>query len=141
MPPELQLAPRTQVETWVLARLLGKTNQHDRHDGPPVEVQPVYGDDSASDSGDEDGRPESAILKTGTSQESTDVKIMTWNIDAVSRGRGDCSFVLREVLRQDVACLQEVTPAAVEWFHQNLPKTYSVLTPVMRGHSWPQDGS
>ena len=107
---------------------------------PPVDVQPVYGDDSASDSGDEDGRPESAFVKAGASQESTDVKIMTWNIGTVSRGKSDCSFVLPEVLRQDVACLQEVTPAAVEWFHANLPKTYCVLTPVMRGHSWPQDG-
>ena len=130
-----------RLRRWLLARLLGKTNQHDLHDGPPVEVQPVYGDDSASDSGDGDGEAENDILKAGASQESTDVKILTWNIDAARRGKSDCSFVLPEVLRQDVVCLQEVTPAAVEWFQQNLPKTYSVLTPEMRGHAWPQDTS
>ena len=81
------------------------------------------------------------VLKAAVSQESTDVRIMTWNIDAASRGKSDCSFVLPEVLRQDVVCLQEVTPAAVEWLQQNLPKTYSVLTPEMRGHAWPQDTS
>ena len=81
------------------------------------------------------------FLEAAVSQESTDISIMTWNIDAASRGNSDCSFVLPEVLRHDVACLQEVTPGAVEWFHNHLPKTYSVLTPVMRGHSWPQDGS
>ena len=124
-----------------MARLLGKTNQHDLHDGPPVEVQPVYGDDSASDSGDGDEDDEKDILKAGASQESTDVKILTWNIDAVRRGKSECSFVLPEVLGQDVVCLQEVTPAAVEWLQQNLPKTYSVLTPEMRGHAWPQDTS
>ena len=37
-----------RMRRWYLARLWGKTNQHDRHDGPPVEVQPVYGDDSAT---------------------------------------------------------------------------------------------
>ena len=93
----------------MLARLLGKTNQHDLHDGPPVEVQPVRGDDSASDSGDADGRPENDILKAEASQESTDVKILTWNIDAATRGKSDCSFVLPDVLRQYVVCLQEKT--------------------------------
>ena len=37
-----------KMRRWFHARLIGKTNQHDRHDGPFVEVQPVYGDDSAS---------------------------------------------------------------------------------------------
>ena len=37
-----------RMRRWYYVRLLGKTNQHDRHDGPAVVVQPVYGDDSPS---------------------------------------------------------------------------------------------
>ena len=63
---------------------------------------------------------------------------MTWNIDAVSRGTGDFSFLMRHVLRQELACLQEVTPAAVEWLSQNLPAAYMMLTPQRYGgRAWP----
>ena len=37
-----------KMRRWYYARLVGKMNQHDRHDGPATVVQPVYGDDSPS---------------------------------------------------------------------------------------------
>ena len=67
--------------------------------------------------------------------------MMTWNIDAVTRGTGDCTFVLPHVLSHHVVCLQEVTPAVVEWLTEQLPDTYTVLTPQRQaGRAWPHEG-
>ena len=38
-----------RLRRWWLARMTGKTNQHDRHAGAPVDIHPVYGDDAAAD--------------------------------------------------------------------------------------------
>ena len=66
---------------------------------------------------------------------------MTWNIEAAARGAGDCAFVLPHVLSHDVACLQEGTPAAVEWLSQQVPETYIVLTRQRHGgRAWPHEG-
>ena len=66
---------------------------------------------------------------------------MTWNIDAATRATGDCAFVLPHVLSHDVACLQEVTPAAVEWLSEHVPETYILLTPQRQGgRAWPHEG-
>ena len=74
-------------------------------------------------------------------RETAVIKVMTWNIDAATRGTGDCAFVLPHVLSHDVACLQEVTPAAVEWLSQQVPETYIVLTPQRQGgRAWPHEG-
>ena len=45
------------------------------------------------------------------------------------------------MLSRDVVCLQEVTPAAVEWLSQNLSEAYTMLTPQRYGgRAWPHEG-
>ena len=89
----------------------------------------------------EPGDDEGPGIWEATVRESAVIKVMTWNIDAARRGTGDCSFVLPHVLSRDVTCLQEVTPAAVEWLTQKLPEAYIVLTPQRHGgRAWPHEG-
>ena len=41
----------------------------------------------------------------------------------------------------DVACLQEMTPGALEWLGAKLGERYSVLSPETRiGRAWPHEG-
>ena len=89
----------------------------------------------------ETGDEEGPSIRPPPGRESGVIKVMTWNIDAATRGSGDCAFVLPHLVSHDIVCLQEVTPAAVEWLNQEVPKTYIVLTPQRHGgRAWPHEG-
>ena len=127
-----------RLRRWFLARLLEKMNQHDRHAGPPIEVPPVYGDDTASESG-------SHMSSEDTSREVTaatvEIRLMTWNVNAPARSSGDCRFLLRPLTGVDIACLQEMTPGAVDWLATHLGDRYRVIAPeTCAGRAWPHEG-
>ena len=113
-----------RLRRWHLARLLGTTNQHDRHSGGPIDIPPVYGDDTASededpvgDSSQTDGRDDASVqlASSNTCDEAADTCILTWNINAAVRQQSDCTFVLPQLRAAHVTCLQEATPGAVGW--------------------------
>ena len=132
---------------WFLGRLLDKTNQHDRHDGPPIDVPPVHGDDTASEAdSDTEAKREQQELRALVSEKTATaeggvVRLMTWNVNAAARASGDCTFLLPHLRKSDVTCLQEVTCASVEWLAAQLGNGHSVLTPqTYLGRAWPHEG-
>ena len=136
-----------RLRRWFLARLLDRTNQHDRHDGPPIDVPPVHGDDTASESDSEsEAKPDELelrppLLASAAIAEAGVLRLMTWNVNAAVRASGDCTFLLPRLRSSGVACLQEVTRASVEWLTAKLGEGYEVLTPqTHRGRAWPHEG-
>ena len=65
---------------WYYARLVGKTYMHDRHSGGPVTIQPVFGNDSDSDSAPS-SRDDSGEEET-PAPECQELRVLTWNTNA-----------------------------------------------------------
>ena len=69
-----------RMRRWWVARMTGKTNQHDRHAGPPVEVPPVYGDDTPSECSDiSETESQSPTDENDKTAEDDSVSLVTWN--------------------------------------------------------------
>ena len=80
-----------RLRRWHLARLLGTTNQHDRHSGGPIDIPPVYGEDTApedegpvGDSSQTDGCDDASVLRASSNacDEAVETSILAWNINA-----------------------------------------------------------
>lgn len=135
---------------WYLARLLSTTNQHDRHSGGPIDIPPIYGNDTASehedpvrDSSQLDG-PDDASVQPHSSKacdEPLEMHLLSWNINAAARQQSGRAFMLPLLRAAHVACLQEVTPGAVKWIAKLLGGRYRVLGPRAGcGRAWPHEG-
>ena len=67
-----------------------------------------------------------------------ETQVLSWNINAVIRGTGDCGFLVPLLSTVHVACLQEVTRAALEWLSDALGDDFYVASPqTLRGQAWP----
>ena len=139
-----------RLRRWFLTRLLDKTNQHDRHGGGPIDVPPVYGDDTASEDESSSGGasadvsesdPVAQVAVSSACDETARVRILSWNTNAAARMQSDCTFLLTALHATDATCLQEVTPGAVEWISKQLDHRYRVLGPQeCCGRAWPHEG-
>ena len=109
--------------------MIGKANQHNQHAGPPVDVHPVYGDDlpdEDSDNADGEQKTDSVLASSRPPQSvEAETRILSWNISAVVRATEECNFLEAPILDADIACLQEVTRAALEWLTDVLGKTFA----------------
>ena len=119
--------------------MTGRTNQHDGHRGAPVEVPPVYGNDTASEEEENDEEQTSTATKqNGDEVAPAQVKILSWNVNSTARHTSDCEFLRRVISAVDIACLQEVTPGAREWLQRHLSDDHTILTPqTCCGAAWP----
>ena len=140
-----------RLRRWFLARLLDKTNQHDRHGGGPIDIPPVHGDDTPSEdeaslgggcADDASGGEEATqVAASSACVEPVPTRVLSWNINAVARMESDCAFLLLSVQAAAVTCLQEVTPGTVEWISRHVGSRYRVLGPQeCCGRAWPHEG-
>ena len=61
--------------------MTGKTNQHDKHAGPPIEIPHVYGDDTPSDcSDDADMEQDGGAGGNAQGSEDAEIGVLTWNV-------------------------------------------------------------
>ncbi|CAK0870327.1 unnamed protein product, partial [Prorocentrum cordatum] len=122
-----------RMRRWYYAALLTKTHMHDRHSGEPVTLQPVFGDDPATDSSDS-GR-DGPDLKGG-GDVCTEVRVLSWNTNLAT----ECSFVVSAADESDVLRLQEATSASAAWLQAQLQDTFDVITPTTCGGAWDAEG-
>jgi endonuclease/exonuclease/phosphatase family metal-dependent hydrolase len=108
-----------------LAKLLRKTNMHDRHNGPAVSTPAVYGDDEASSlSSDEETKLAEQFI-TPTENDVANLRIITLNADTSVTHLSD----LLDEAAPDLCCLQEISQENHAWILENYADTYDIASP------------
>ena len=126
-----------RMRRWYYTALINKTHMHDRHSGDPVSIPPVYGDDSATDTPDDDDAEAGAEDgQLGSATSACNVRILTWNTSLQT----SCQFVAHAAQSADVLCLQEVTPAGATWLQEHIGKDFDVIAPPQCGGAWDTEG-
>ena len=97
-------------------------------------VQPVFGNDSDSDSAPS-SQEDSGEEATAPAPECQELRVLTWNTNA----NLECPFLKKEGEQTDALCLQEVSQASAELLHHTFGADFHVVTPEVCGAAYDQD--